>query len=231
MTTDMITAHDGHQFACYRAEPAEKPKAAVLVIQEIFGVNGHIRGVADRYAEHGYLAYAPHLFDRTERGVELGYTPEFFQRGIDLAYGLEWDTVLADIAATCRTARAKLGHGGKVFLVGYCWGGSLAWLAATRLSPPDGPDACSSYYGSSAAKFLDERPTVPVEMHLGETDKSIPPETIEAIKAAQPEIPVFVYPGADHGFNCDQRPMYDAAAAKLAEERTLTLFQKVLDQR
>lgn len=223
MSTIRITAADGHSFDAYLALPEEQePRGAVLVIQEIFGVNDHIRQVAEGYAEEGYAALAPCLFDRSKRGVELGYTPEGIEEGKALAYGIDWDTVLTDVSAATDYAR----RWGKVGLVGYCWGGSIAFLAATRLAPPQGPDATSSYYGSSVVKFKDERTRVPMIMHLGTEDPTIPAEAIKEIQSAHPDMAIFTYDGAGHGFNCDQRADYDAKSAALAKERTLLLFRE-----
>jgi carboxymethylenebutenolidase len=188
----------------------------MVVLQEIFGVNHHIRAVADRYAAAGYLAIAPALFDRVEPGVELGYGEADRPRAMDIRSKTKLEDTLADIEAAVALAAA----GGDVGVVGYCWGGTLAWAAATRLS---GISAAVGYYGGGIASMLNEQPRVPVMLHFGERDKHIPLSDVEKIKAAHPEIPVFIYP-ADHGFNCDERESYDAPSAKEAQARTFAFF-------
>ncbi|MEN9727561.1 MAG: hypothetical protein RL434_1927 [Pseudomonadota bacterium] len=213
-----ITAADGFTFSTYEALPAGRPKGAVVVIQEIFGVNAHIRSVADGYAKDGYVALAPALFDRVERNVELGYTnPDEFQKGIRLAFqDLRLQDALQDLQATVNAGAAY----GKVGVVGYCFGGLLTWLSACELN---GVAAASSYYGGGIAKQLERQPKCPIIMHFGERDMHIPMSEVEALRTAHPGIPVHVY-AADHGFNCDTRASYDAASATLARQRTLELF-------
>lgn len=213
-----ITAADGFTFSTYEALPAGRPKGAVVVIQEIFGVNAHIRSVADGYAKDGYVALAPALFDRVERNVELGYTdPDEFQKGIRLAFqDLRLQDALQDLQATVNAGAAY----GKVGVVGYCFGGLLTWLSACELN---GVAAASSYYGGGIAKQLEHQPKCPIIMHFGERDMHIPMSEVEALRTAHPGIPVHVY-AADHGFNCDTRASYDAASATLARQRTLELF-------
>ena len=212
-----LTASDGHKFSAYRADPQGKPKGGVVVIQEIFGVNQHMREVCDGVAKDGYAALAPALFDRAERGVELGYTEGDIARGRDLRAKLAWEDVLKDVAASIKA----VADAGKVGIVGYCWGGSVAWRAATQL----GGLACAvGYYGGQITPFKDERPKVPVMLHFGETDASIPLTDVEAIKKAQPKLPIYVYPGAGHGFSCDHRGSYHAASASLARTRTMQFF-------
>lgn len=216
--TIQLRAEDGHTFDVYKADPSGAPKGALLVIQEIFGVNSHMRGVADGFAADGYAVLCPALFDRGDRGFEVGYTPEDIAKGRDARAKIPWDKAVLDMNATV-TALKK--HG-KVGAVGYCWGGSLAWLAATRI-----PDLAASvcYYGGQIAQFKDEKANCPVMMHFGETDKSIPMSDVEAIRTSQPNVEVHVYP-AGHGFNCDQRADYDPESSKLARERTLEFFRK-----
>jgi carboxymethylenebutenolidase len=213
-----ITAADGFTFNTYEALPAGRPKGAVVVIQEIFGVNAHIRSVADGYAQDGYVALAPALFDRVERNVELGYTdPDEFQKGIRLAFqDLRLQDALQDLQATVNAGAAY----GKVGVVGYCFGGLLTWLSACELN---GVAAASSYYGGGIAKQLERQPKCPLIMHFGERDMHIPMSEVEALRKAHPGIPVHVY-AADHGFNCNVRGSYDAASAALARQRTLELF-------
>ena len=214
--TITLTCKDGAQILAYRARPAGKPKGGMVVLQEIFGVNHHIRAVADRYAAAGYLAIAPALFDRVEKGVELGYGMEDRPRAMDLRSRTRIEDTLADVAAAIEAVK----DGGKVGVVGYCWGGTLAYAAAARLS---GIAAAVGYYGGGIVGMAAERPRVPLMLHFGEHDKHIPLSDVEKIRAAQPETPVFVY-AADHGFNCDERDSYDAAAAAEAEQRTMEFF-------
>lgn len=214
--TITLTCKDGARISAYVARPAGAPKGGMVVLQEIFGVNHHIRAVADRYAAAGYLAVAPALFDRVETGVELGYGMDDRPRAMDIRGRTKIEDTLADIAAAIEVAK----EGGKVGVVGYCWGGTLAYAAAARLP---GVTAAVGYYGGGIAGIAAERPRVPLMLHFGERDKHIPLGDVEKIRAAQPEVPVFVY-AADHGFNCDERESYDAAAAKEAEFRTLEFF-------
>ncbi|UUX51273.1 dienelactone hydrolase family protein [Nisaea acidiphila] len=211
-----LTASDGHKFDAYLAQPSGKAKGGVVIVQEIFGINAHIRSVADDYASEGYLAVAPALFDRIEPKIELGYEAEDIEKGRDYKGRCSDDAALLDIAAAQGTAAAA----GKVGVVGYCWGGYLAWLSTTRL---DGFDAGASYYGGGIGSVATEKPKCPVIFHFGENDHAIPMEDVEKVKAAHPELAVNLYP-AGHGFNCDHRGSYDATSAKIARERTLELF-------
>jgi len=211
-----LTTKDGATIEAYRSAPPDEPKGGMVVLQEIFGVNHHIRAVADRYAAAGYLAIAPALFDRVEPGVELGYGEADRPRALDIRSKTKLEETLADIEAAVALAAA----GGDVGVVGYCWGGTLAWAAATRLP---GISASVGYYGGGIANMLNEQPRVPVMLHFGERDKHISLSDVEKIKTAHPEIPVFVYP-ADHGFNCDERESYDAPSAKEAQARTFAFF-------
>jgi carboxymethylenebutenolidase len=213
-----LTAADGHKFAAYRADPAGKPRGAIVVIQEIFGVNNHMRRVTDGFAAEGYVAISPALFDRTKRGVELGYDQAAIAAGRDLRGAVGDDGPLADIQATIDAA----GKSGKIAVIGYCWGGSLAYLAATRL---EGLAAAVGYYGGAIAANAGEKTRVPVMLHFGETDQSIPMSDVEKVRAAHPEIALHVYP-AGHGFNCDERGSYDAKCAKQALGRTLDFLRQ-----
>jgi len=217
-TTIELTAADGNRFSAYRADPQGKPRGGLVVIQEIFGVNSHIRGVADGYAADGYLAIAPALFDRVERGFEVGYTPPEIERGRAVRAKVSLDDALKDVAATIKAATAA----GKVGIVGYCWGGTVAWAAATRL---DGLACSAPHYGGGIAEIASERPRCPVMFHFGETDQQIPMTDVEKIRKAQPAQALHVY-SAGHGFNCDQRGSYHAESAKLARERTLAFLRK-----
>jgi len=220
--TIRLTASDGHAFDAYLARPASKPKGGVVVIQEIFGVNGHIRSVADGYAAAGYLAVAPAIFDRTERGVELGYVPDHIARGRDIRAKIDMANVIKDVAAAVDAAA----EGGKVGIVGYCWGGLIVYVAACRLG--DKLTAGSGYYGGNIKSYINETPAIPLMLHFGTIDASIPMEEVDAIRKAHPAITVHVYEGADHGFNCDRRKQFNPEAAKLAGERTLAFFAEHL---
>jgi carboxymethylenebutenolidase len=217
-----LTAGDGHTLSAYRAAPEGRPRGGLVVIQEIFGVNSHIKSVADGFAADGYVALAPAVFDRVERGVALGYGQEDIARGRALRDKVGWEQMIMDVKAAVAALERE---GLKVGVVGYCMGGSLAWLAATRI---DGLAAAVSYYGGAVADFAHERPRCPVLLHFGETDASIPPEHWERIRAAHPTVPMHIYPGAGHGFNCDQRASYHEPSARLARQRTLDFFRQHL---
>ena len=214
--TIKLTASDGVTIDAYRADPAGKPRGGIVVLQEIFGVNPHIRRVADGFAARGYLAVAPALFDRAEPGVELGYTPDDMPRGLALLNRVGHERTMLDVAAAVKAAA----EGGKVGVVGYCWGGSLAYAAACALP---GVDAAVGYYGGNIAKSLDRKPKVPLMLHFGEHDDHIPMTDVEKIRAALPGVPVYSYDAA-HGFNCDARGSYDKPSAAEALERTLAFF-------
>jgi carboxymethylenebutenolidase len=214
-----LRAVDGFAFGTYQAMPAARPRGGIVVIQEIFGVNSHIREVCDGYAAAGYAAIAPQIFDRVERNVEMGYGPADMTRGVEIARGkLKMEQTLSDLQAAVDDARRF----GKVGVVGYCFGGMLAWLSACELT---GVSAVSSYYGGGVASQMDRNPRCPVMMHFGAKDAHIPLSDVEKVKKAHPEVAVYVY-DADHGFNCDHRASYDAAAAKLALTRSLEFFAK-----
>ena len=216
-----LRAADGFTLGAYEALPQGKPIGGVVVIQEIFGVNVHIREVVDGYAAAGYAAIAPQIFDRVERDVELGYQDADMERGIGIARGqLELDATLTDIQAAIDEA----GKHGKVGVVGYCFGGMLAWLSACTL---DNVACASAYYGGGIGEHTDKRAKCPVIMHFGELDAHIPMKEVESIKSALPDVTVYVY-DADHGFNCDHRASFDAAAAEIARTRTLDFFAENL---
>ena len=213
-----LTAGDGFKLAAYRADPTGKPRGGLVVAQEIFGVNRHIQSVCEGFAEDGYSAIAPALFDRYQRGVDLGYTPEDIAKGRELKARTQIDATLLDVAA----ARNALSAAGKVGIVGYCWGGYVAWMAASRLS---GFACAVPYYGGGILEAAGEKPKCPVMAHFGERDSMIPVDGVRKLAAAHPKAQVFIYP-ADHGFNCDQRGSYDAAASKFARERTIAFLQQ-----
>jgi carboxymethylenebutenolidase len=214
-----LQAADGHKLAAYRAEPAGKPRGGIVVIQEIFGVNKHIKSVADGYAADGYLVVAPAMFDRARRGYDTGYSQPEIQAGIAIMQKLDWKQTMQDAAAGVEAAKAA----GKVGIVGYCWGGTVAWVAAARLS---GLACAAPYYGGGMPGFIGEKPRCPALCHFGEQDQSPTLEQAKAIAKAHPEITAHYYAGAGHGFNCDQRPSYNAEASKLARERTLAFFRQ-----
>ena len=215
--TETLMARDGHEFSAYIARPQGKPKGAVVVLQEIFGVNHHIRSVTDRYAAAGWLAIAPALFDRVGRGVELGYTEPEIQTARGTMMQIDPAKALLDVAAAAAVVR----HAGKVGVVGFCWGGRLAWLAACE--QPLG--AAVGYYGARIGQNLGRTPRCPTMLHFGERDDHIPMSEVEQIRAAYPQGIIHVYP-AGHGFACDERASYDAASAALAWQRT----QEFLDR-
>ncbi len=219
--TIYLSDHDGPAVPVYVARPPLHIKAAVVVVQEIFGVNAHIRALADAYAAHGYLALAPAAFHRVQHGVELGYTQADIEVGVALkaaVQALPDPGVMADLQAAVDYARAY----GKVGMVGYCWGGLLAWRCASMTT---GLHAAVAYYGGgmTAGEDLTRVPACPVLCHFGERDHAISNESVAAFRTAQPDVEVQVY-AAGHGFNCDQRASYAASAAVLAQQRSLVFF-------
>jgi len=212
-----LVAADGHRFDAYIADPAGRARGAIVVVQEIFGVNSHVRSVADGYAADGYLAIAPALFDRVKKNVELGYTPEDIAKGRELKAAAPAEPALLDIAAAAQAVASA----GKVGIVGYCWGGFLAWMAAAKLP---GFACAVPYYGGGMLDNADLVPRCPVMCHFGERDSMIPVEGVKRFAAKHGGQQVYIY-AADHGFNCDQRGSFDAPAAKLARERTLAFLR------
>jgi len=212
-----IMARDGHEFQAWLAAAPRRPRGAVLVIQEIFGVNSHIRKVTDGFAAEGYTAIAPALFDRVRRGIELGYTPADRQEGAGYARQLTPETTLRDLAA----ALAVVKHSGRAASVGYCFGGAMSYLAACQL-----PLACAVVYYGKIVSYLGQKPRCPVMYHFGSEDQSIPLSDVEQVRAAYPDAPIYTYPGAGHGFNCEQRDSYDPQAAALARTRTLEFIAR-----
>jgi len=202
----------------YLAQPAGKPKGGIVVIQEIFGVNEHVRHVADQFAAAGYTAVAPCFFDHLETGVELDYSEAGYARGKALAVELGMDRAVEDVAS----AAEAIASAGRIGTVGYCWGGTVALLSALRLGLPS-----VSYYGARNVPFLAEKPKAPVMFHFGEKDKSIPPEMVQKHREMLPQMEVFTYP-ADHAFNRNVGKQYDEASAGLAWERTIAFFDKQL---
>lgn len=213
-----LKSPDGHSFGAYQSIPATAAPFAggVVVLQEIFGVNSHIRNVCDRLAALGFVALAPALFDRIDRNFESGYSPAEIAIARDIPTRIDWDRMLMDV----QTSIDALSSHGPVGVIGFCMGGSLAYLAATRLR---GVACASAYYGSKVAALADERPRVPVHIHYGEKDHTIPIADAEIVRAKRPECEVFVYP-AGHGFNCDERAGFDRECATLAWSRTITIL-------
>jgi carboxymethylenebutenolidase len=214
-----LTATDKHQFGAYRADPQGTPKGGMVVVQEIFGVNHHIRAVCDRLAALGYAAVAPAVFDRFVRNFESGYTPDEIAHARSYLGNLNWDHMVADMAA----AKEDLKGVGPVGVIGFCMGGTAAFLAACRIP---GVAAAVSYYGGAIAKFADEKPRCPLQMHFGEKDQSIPLDVVETIKQKQPQAETYIYPDAAHGFYCDERASYNKDAAELAWRRTQEFLTK-----
>ena len=215
--TKLDTAHG--QVSAWRAEPSGTPLGSIVVIQEIFGVNAHIRNTAEDFATQGYVALAPAYFDVIETGVELDYDTDGIAKGRELITELGLEAAV-DITAAAVRELAKIG--GKVGTVGYCWGGTVALLAALRLGLPS-----ASYYSARNVPFLQETPRAPVIFHFGERDASIPPEMVALHREHLPQMPLHTYP-AGHGFNCNVRADYDASSAALARQRTLAFFSEHL---
>ncbi|MCL4745076.1 MAG: dienelactone hydrolase family protein [Burkholderiaceae bacterium] len=213
-----LRAADGHRLAAYVARPKGTPRGAVVVVQEIFGVNRHIRAVTDGFAADGYLAVAPALFDRIQRDYETGYEPEDIAAGRALKDGTRLDDSVRDVSAAVEFARA----GGEVAVVGYCWGGTVAWLAATRI---DGIACAVPYYGGGIPEYAAEAPRCPVLCHFGDKDTSPAPDAARAAVAKHKSVTAHFYP-AGHGFNCDLRGSYHEESAKLARERTIAFLAK-----
>lgn len=215
-----LVSRDGHKFDAYVARPQKKAIGTVVLVQEIFGVNHHIRSIADSYAAEGYLAVAPALFDRVLRGYEAGYTQAEVAAGLEIMKQITWDMALADISEA-----VALGAGdGSVGIVGYCWGGAVSWLAASRIA---GVGCAVAYYGGAIPTLLSDQPVCPMMLHFGEKDQSIPLEKAKLVIASSPKSEAFFYP-AGHGFNCDERGSFDVESAKIARSRTIDFLNKHL---
>ena len=214
-----LTASDGFKLGGYRADPAGAPKGAIVVIQEIFGVNHHIRSVCDRVAAAGYVAIAPSIFDRTQPNFQCGYTPDEIANARKFIANPDFPAMLRDTQAAIDAAKGN----GPIGIVGFCLGGSIAYAAATKLS---GLSAAVGYYGGAVIRFADDKPTVPTQLHFGEKDAGIPLSDVETIKSKRPEVEVYIYPGAQHGFRCDERASYDKVSAEIAWPRSLEFFAK-----
>jgi len=216
-----LTASDNFKLGAYRAEPKTTPKGAVVVVQEIFGVNHHIRAVCDRLAGEGYVAIAPSIFDRIEPDFTSGYSPDEIAIARKFVANPDWAAMLRDTQAAIDAVRDV----GPVGIIGFCLGGSIAYAAATKLS---GLTAAIGYYGGAVVRFADDKPKVPTQLHFGEKDAGIPLTDVETIKAKRPDVEIFVYPGAQHGFHCDERASYDKASADMAWPRSMAFFAEHL---
>jgi carboxymethylenebutenolidase len=216
-----LTASDGFKLGAYRADSAASSKGAIVVIQEIFGVNHHIRSVCDRLAGEGYVAIAPSIFDRTEPNFQTGYSPDEVANARKFIASPDWPAMLRDSQAAIDAVKSV----GPVGIIGFCLGGSIAYAAATKLS---GLSAAVGYYGGAVVRFADDKPKVPTQLHFGEKDAGIPLTDVETIKAKRPEVEIFIYPGAQHGFHCDERASYDKTSSDIAWPRSLDFFAKHL---
>ena len=218
-----LMARDGHEFNAWLTPPTGAPRGALVIAQEIFGVNHHIRAVADGYAADGYLVIAPCLFDRIRRGIELDYSEKSTQEGRGYRMQIPKEKTLLDLGASINVVK----HAGRVAVIGYCWGGTLAYLAACDL-----PINCAvSYYGGQIARdHLAKAPKRPVLYHFGRKDPYIPMSDVESIRATDVNGVFYIYE-ADHGFNCDERGSYDAASAQLARERTLAFLKQQMEKK
>lgn len=216
-----LTASDKFELGAYRTSATGSPKGAVVVIQEIFGVNHHIRAVCDRFAEQGYVAVAPAIFDRIESNFQSGYSEAEVAIARKFVAAPDWPAMLRDTQAAIDSVKDV----GPVGIIGFCLGGSVAYAAATKLT---GLSAAIGYYGGAIVKFAEDKPTVPTQLHFGSQDHGIPLSDVEIIRAKRPEVEVFVYDGAQHGFGCDERASYDKASADLARQRSLAFFAKHL---
>ncbi|MBR0898359.1 dienelactone hydrolase family protein [Bradyrhizobium tropiciagri] len=216
-----LKAADGFELGAYRADPTSALKGAVVVIQEIFGVNHHIRSVCDRLAKEGYVAIAPSIFDRITPNFQSGYSPDEVAEARKFVANPDFAAMLRDSQAAIDAVKSA----GPVGIIGFCLGGSIAYAAATKLS---GLSAAIGYYGGAIIRFADDKPAVPTQLHFGEKDAGIPLSDVETIKSKRPEVEVFIYPGAQHGFHCDERASYDKASADIAWPRSMEFFAKHL---
>jgi carboxymethylenebutenolidase len=218
-----LTASDKFQLGGYRADPSGTPKGAVVVIQEIFGVNHHIRAICDRLAGEGYVALAPAIFDRIERNFQSGYSPDEVTLARKFIANPDWAAMLRDAQAAIDAVKDV----GPVGIIGFCLGGSIAYAAATKLS---GLSAAIGYYGGAIVRFADDKPKVPTQLHFGEKDAGIPLSDVETIRDERPEAEIYTYPGAQHGFHCDERASYDRASADIAWPRSLAFLGRHLEK-
>jgi len=214
-----LTASDAFKLGAYRADPTGTPKGGMVVIQEIFGVNQHIRAVCDAVAKEGYVAVAPALFDRTAPNFECGYTPDEIAEARKYIANPDWDAMLRDTDAAIQEIKGV----GPVGIMGFCLGGTMSFLAATRLA---GLKAAVCYYGGGIVRFADETPKCPTQMHFGEHDHSIPMSDVEIIKQKRPDCEIYVYNDAGHGFHCDERASFHEESASVAWQRTMAFLEK-----
>ena len=214
------TASDGHEFDIYLAQAKGSPRGGIVLIQEIFGVNNHIKNVAEKFSSNGYLVGAPSLFDRVQPEIQLSYSTEDIRRGRELKDNLGNEKPLIDIIATLNIVRSA----GRVAVVGYCWGGTLAWLSACHV---DGFNAAISYYGGGVGQLLSIEPRCPSIFHFGEQDHAIPVAEVNSLRQAHPECPIYLYP-ANHGFNCEQRDSFHSTSSAIAFERTIQHLDKYI---
>jgi carboxymethylenebutenolidase len=214
-----LTAACGHKFAAYAAGETTA-RRGLVVVQEIFGVNSHMRQVADHLASFGYRVIAPALFDRVERGVELAYNQDGIQKGLALRAKIDEADVMLDIEAAAAALSPR-----PTGIIGYCWGGTIAWWGATRSKSFK---AAIGWYGGGIAASKDDELHCPVQLHFGAEDKGIPLTDVQAIQKSHPEIPIFIYPGADHGFGCHDRASFNGQANEIAEHRSLAFFAEHL---
>jgi carboxymethylenebutenolidase len=219
MGEDIRLKSKAGEIGAYLASPAGTPKGGVVVIQEIFGVNHHIKAVTDKFSEQGYLALAPRFFDHLKTGVELGYTPDTIAEGRKYVTELGLDKPVQDVEVAIEELKRRAVR--KVAVTGFCWGGTITWLSATRLKP----DAAIGYYGGGIYGTKNEQPQVPTMLHFGDKDMHIPMTHVNEVRKLHPNVLVYDYP-ADHGFHCDERGSYDAAAAQQAMARTLEFMAK-----
>ncbi len=215
-STIQLESSDGQKFGCYHVQPTGTRKGGLVLIQEIFGVTNHIKELCDEYADRGFQVLAPQLFDRLHKDFQVGYTADGIEAAKKLAGENSWDHVVADV----QTCINQLTVSGPAYITGYCYGGSVSWVAACRCS---GLAAASGYYGRLVVDFVDETPKCPIILHFGENDASIPMSDVEKVRAAHPDVPVYVY-NAGHGFNSNRRSDYHKPSADLALKRTLELF-------
>ena len=211
-----LKAADGHELDAYLAEPKGKARGGIVVVQEIFGVTDHVKRVADQYAAEGYRAIAPAMFDRIKRGITLPYTD--IEQGRAYMQQLKWPNTVVDVEAAVDAVR----DAGAAAVVGFCWGGTVAHVAATELDL----DAAISYYGGGVARMLDKTPQCPIVYHFGDQDHAIPMADVQRIVSAYPDADVHVYKGAGHGFNCDERSSYSAPDARVAFERSIEFLRE-----
>jgi len=218
-----LKAADGFELGAYRADPSGRPRGRVVVVQEIFGVNNHIRSVCDRLAEAGYVALAPQVFDRIERNFETGYSPDEVAHARTFIPKLDWGKVMDDTEAAINELKKE----GAVAVMGFCLGGSVAWIAATKVG---GLAAAVCYYGGQIMQHIDKKPRCPVQMHFGAHDTHIPVSDVEIMQRKQPQAEIYIYQHAGHGFHCDERGSYDQPSSRIAWERTLGFLKRGFDE-